>query len=114
MSSPLEIFDNPHLHLDFLTKPRDDDFELQHFDRKEAPQDSTGSSISPAQLARLREDVTECISAFSNANREGGLLVIGISKTGEITGTKHLTGTAQQHNQLQYLTRQPECTLDIS
>lgn len=90
MPKPIEIFDAPAAHWPLLTSPTDDEFEHQHLDRKETGRDSTGGT-SKAQLDRLRDDITECISAFANSNREGGLLVIGISSTGEVRGINHLT-----------------------
>ncbi len=36
------------------------------------------------------EKVAACISAFANRNRKGGLLILGISSTGEIKGIDHL------------------------
>jgi predicted HTH transcriptional regulator len=93
MPSPLEIFEHPADHWDLLTAPTDDEFEQQHFDRKEAARDAGGNAISTAQVDRLRDVITETVSAFANANREGGLLVIGISKKGVVLGVGHLTET---------------------
>ena len=33
---------------------------------------------------------TECVSGFANANRDGGLLVVGIASDGSVKGLKHL------------------------
>ena len=90
MPKPIEIFDEPATHWSLLTSPTDDQFEHQHLDRKETGRDPTGG-ISKSQLDRLRDEITECISAFANSNREGGLLVIGISSTGEVKGISRLT-----------------------
>jgi len=73
--TPKDVFENPTQFLDFLQSK---DFEGQHFDRKEIP--------SGKQLNSLKE----CISAFANSNKEGGILVLGISNDGKIKGIKHV------------------------
>jgi len=88
--TPKDVFDNPTQFLDFLQSK---DFEGQHFDRKEIP--------SGKQLNSLKE----CISAFANSNKEGGILVLGISNDGKIKGIKHadelaLNGILQVVNSL--------------
>ncbi len=91
MLTPLEIFQGPSGHLSLLTTPTDDEFEHQHFDRKEAGRNSPGMKLSSAQLDKVRDEITECVSAFANSNRVGGLLVLGISSRGEIKGIDHLS-----------------------
>lgn len=98
MPTPLEIFEDPAAHLSLLTTPTDDEFEHQHLDRKEAGRLSPGATISSAQLDRVRDEITECVSAFANSNRGGGLLVLGISSGGQIKGINHLSET--QRNSL--------------
>src|SRR5580693_5142680 len=98
MPTPLEIFEDPAGHLSLLTTPTDDEFEHQHLDRKEAGRLSAGATISSAQLDRVRDEITECVSAFANSNRGGGLLVLGISSGGQIKGINHLSET--QRNSL--------------
>ncbi len=88
---PRAVFDDPDAHLDFLTLSSDVDFEGQHFDRKEACRARPDGNVAPSDLRKMDEQITECISAFSNANRSGGLLVLGIGSTGEIRGLAHLT-----------------------
>jgi predicted HTH transcriptional regulator len=89
--SPKEVFEHPERFWEFLTAPTDVEFEGQHFDRKEAGRQSADGSVGRNQFSNLIEEVTETISAFANKNREGGLLVLGISSEGRIKGIKHLT-----------------------
>lgn len=50
------------------------------------------SSTVPQRVLRdFREHIRETVSAFANTNAAGGLLVLGISKTGELCGVGHLT-----------------------
>lgn len=89
--NPKEIFDNPDQHLDFLTESNDRDFEGQYFDRKEVCRPNDNGIVSNAELKRFKnEQIAESVSAFANGNREGGLLVLGISSTGDIPGLSHL------------------------
>lgn len=88
--SPRQVFDDPQAAWNFLTQPTDDDFEGQHFDRKEAGRPQAGASISKSELAGIKELVIKTVSAFANSNVEGGLLVLGISSTGEVLGIDHL------------------------
>ena len=87
MPNPKEVFENYQQHWNFITTNSDDDFEGQHFDRKEVP----SSQTSKNDFKRFKiEKVVACISAFANRNRIGGLLVLGISSTGKIKGIDHL------------------------
>jgi predicted HTH transcriptional regulator len=88
--SPRQVFDNPQAAWAFLTQPTDDDFEGQHFDRKEAGRPVVGAAISKSALEGVKELVIKTVSAFANSNVEGGLLVLGISSTGEVAGIDHL------------------------
>ena len=88
--SPRAVYDNPEEHWDFLTQSSDDDFEGQHFDRKEAGQRDANAKTLAGQVRGLRGHVAETVSAFANSNREGGLLVIGIAKDGAVKGMNHL------------------------
>ena len=81
MPTPKEVFDNPLRYLDFL---QSDDFEDQHFDRKEVKTDSRN------QINTLKENIKKCISAFANSMREDGLVVLGITDDGIIKGTQHV------------------------
>ncbi len=91
MLNPREVFDNYQQHWDFITANSDDDFEGQHFDRKEVPPVESDGQVDRNALRRFKmEKVAACISAFANSNKEGGLLVLGVSNTGEIKGTDHL------------------------
>ena len=88
MPTPKDVYDNPELNWSFITSASDDEFEGQHFDRKEAGRVGDNGLISPSQLSKVREQITECISAFTNA--QGGLLVVGVSSTGDVKGLGHL------------------------
>jgi len=83
MPNPKEVFNTPHHYFDFLTASKDDDFEGQYFDRKEA-------SRAGQDIKNLKKQLVETISAFANENKAGGLLVLGISKSGELKGIEHL------------------------
>ena len=81
MPNPKDVFDNPLQYLDFLQSTR---FEGQHFDRKEIRINNNN------QINTLKDKIRECISAFANSNREGGLLALGIADDGIIKGTQHV------------------------
>ena len=87
---PQDVYDKPDGHWDFLTAPADRDFEGQHFDRKEGGRPRPDGSVSGADIRGLRDQIRECVSAFANANRDGGLLVVGIASDGSVRGLKHL------------------------
>jgi len=101
MPHPKEVFDNPDAYWSFLTTVRDEDFEGQYFDRKELCQQN--------QVRDFKKQIQESVSAFSNANKDGGLLVIGISKDGTVKGIAHLT-----ENQFNSLTRLNELLIHHS
>jgi predicted HTH transcriptional regulator len=84
MQNPKTVFNTPEDYLDFLTAPSDDDFESQYFDRKEA-------SRAGQDIKNFKKQIVETISAFANENKDGGLLVLGISKSGELKGIEHLS-----------------------
>lgn len=88
--SPRQVFDDPLSAWSFLTQLTDDAFEGQHFDRKEAGRSQGGAPISKNSLSEVKELVVKTVSAFANSNVEGGLLVLGISSTGEVRGIDHL------------------------
>ena len=96
--SPKQVFDDPAAYWAFLTQESDDDFEGQHFDRKEAGQVGSNAATLSRQVAGIRNHIKETISAFANKNIEGGLLVLGIASDGSVKGTDHLT--EQQKNSL--------------
>ena len=81
MPSPKDVFANPLQYLDFLQSA---DFEGQYFERKEVRVDTNN------QINTLKNKIMQCISAFANRNREGGILVIGIADDGNIKGTHHV------------------------
>lgn len=80
-----------------FTAATDAEVEDQFFDRKEIPKYQNGNV--PQNIIRdLKEQIRETVSAFSNTNPEGGLLVIGIAKDGAVRGINHLTDS--QRNEL--------------
>ena len=81
MQNPKDVFDHPLEYLDFLQSA---DFEGQYFERKEVRIDTNN------QINTLKDKIKQCISAFANRNREGGLLVLGIADDGTIKGTQHV------------------------
>ena len=81
MPTPKEVFDNPLQYLDFLKSA---DFEGQYFERKEVRIDTSN------QINTLKDKIKQCISAFANSNRAGGLLILGIADDGTIKGTQHI------------------------
>lgn len=99
MPTPKEVFDHPNSFWSFFKTPSDSNFEGQHFDRKEASQLDPSGRVTQSQLSKLRDQIIECISAFANSNQEGGLLILGISTTGEVKGLNHLN-----ENQINSLT----------
>ncbi len=68
--NPKEVFDNPDVKL--LTSG---DLESQHFERKR--------QITADKLA-------DAISGFSNKNKDGGLIIVGIEDDGAISGISSL------------------------
>ena len=87
---PRKVFDAFAAHLSHFTASSDADVEDQFFDRKEAPR-ATNGNVAASAMREFKEQIKETVSAFANSNADGGLLVIGISKTGEIRGLNHLT-----------------------
>ena len=94
MTDPKELFDNPDQHWQFLTSPTDSSCEGQYFDREALPP----GIVSKSQYQSLIEEITATVSAFSNQNRRGGLVVVGIDSDGGVIGTSHLT--EQQRNSI--------------
>ena len=88
--SPRQVFDDPQDAWAYLTQPSDDDFEGRRFDRKEAGRPQGNTPISKSALDAVKELVIKTVSAFANSNSEGGLLVLGISSSGEVIGVDHL------------------------
>jgi len=80
MPNPKDVFRNPDKYWQFITAASDSDFEGQHFDRKEAARTDNDGQISKKDLKGLKglkSQLIVCISAFANANQEGGLLALG-------------------------------------
>lgn len=96
--SPRQVFDDPASHWAFLIQVSDNDFEGQHFDRKEAGQPGAPATTLSNQLPKVREQIKQTISAFANRNIEGGLLVLGIASDGTVSGIDHLS--EEQKNSL--------------
>jgi len=97
MPHPRDVFDHPDVYWNFLTAQADTDFEGQFFDRKEAGRPNSTGFLERNALQDLIKEITECVSAFANSNKQGGLLVLGISSKGEIKGIRHLSD-AQRNN----------------
>lgn len=87
MNNPFDVYKNPSDYIEFLTQNNDDNFESEHFDRKECPRIQKSDDFKRF----VDKNVKQTISAF--ANKDGGLLVIGISKDGSITGIDILNET---------------------
>ena len=81
MPTPKDVFDNPLEYLEFFQSA---DFEGQYFERKEVRIDNKN------QISTLKDKIKQCISAFANSNRSGGLLVLGIADDGTIKGTQQV------------------------
>lgn len=96
MVTPKEIFEEPDSHFDLLTATQDHRCEGQFLDRKEVPHADGNGIVQQRAMDKFAAQVIETISAFANANKEGGILVIGISKSGQILGVDHLS-EAQRH-----------------
>ncbi len=90
MSKPdfKSVFSNPSDHIDFLCQKTDSDFEGQHFDRKQAGRPDGNGALSKSQLGSIRELVESTMSGFANA--DGGVLILGIEKSGIVFGVDHL------------------------
>ena len=95
MPKPIEIYDNPGAYWHLITTAKDVDFEDQHFDRKEAGRPDPVGNFSSNKLSEIIAHVKETISAFANTNRDGGLLVVGVSKNGEVTVGGGATGSTR-------------------
>lgn len=91
MPTPAEVFQDPIAYWSLITTARDNDFEGQYFDRKQAGQASGHGLLGTSEFRQLREHVIKTVSAFANENRAGGLLIIGVSKHGEVKGVAHLS-----------------------
>jgi predicted HTH transcriptional regulator len=91
MPKPIEVYENPNVYWSLITAIEDIDFEDQHFDRKEAGRPETDGHLSSQKLSEIIQQTKETISAFANSNKDGGLIVIGVSKKGEVKGLSHLT-----------------------
>ncbi len=83
-----EVYEDPGRYWDFITQASDSEFEGHHFDRKQAGEADRNAAITKNKLRNVFELVEKTVSAFSNA--DGGLLVLGVNKTGEAKGIGHL------------------------
>lgn len=90
MPHPKEVFENPGAYWNLLTASDDADFEGQYFDRKEVGRQKSTGFVDKNTISGVVGEITECVSAFANSNKDGGLLVLGISSKGEIKGFNHL------------------------
>ncbi|MCY4532211.1 MAG: putative DNA binding domain-containing protein [Gammaproteobacteria bacterium] len=90
MSTPdyRNVYADPASHVDFITVDEDIGFEGQHFDRKQASRTNTNGAVTRNEYEKIKELIESTMSAFANA--DGGLLVLGVTKTGDIAGLDHL------------------------
>ena len=84
-----KVYHRPDSHWDFITLPSDTAFEGQNFDRKQVGRAEQDNNRTKAALASAKEHVEKTISGLANAT--GGVLVLGVSGTGEVPGINHLT-----------------------
>lgn len=97
MPKPREVFDSPSTFWNFITCETDNDFEGQFFDRKELPLAGSDGSVKTNHLREfISEKVAKTISSFANSNPEGGLLVLGVSRNGQVKGIGHLSDEQRQ------------------
>ncbi len=87
--TPRQVYEDPLSAWSFLTQQKDDEFEGQNFDRKEAgrPKESDPTGVN---INSVKDLVIKTVSAFANNSVEGGLLILGISSRGEVVGIDHL------------------------
>src|SRR6266496_1759835 len=90
MPEPRGVFEYPDRYWEFLTAPDDALLEDDRFDRKEACRPDSSGRVTVSQLSALREDLVATVSAFTNDSLTGGLIILGISRSGEVKGTRHL------------------------
>lgn len=84
MPSPIDTFNNPEQYIDFLVSPDLERLHGQYYDWKEIS--------NPYNKDNAKKGIIECISAFANSNKDGGIIILGINdKTQAVTGTEHLT-----------------------
>ena len=81
------VYDDPERHLNFITVADDNVFEGQHFDRKEALRADANGALTGQECRKIKELIESTMSAFANA--DGGVLVLGVTNTGEIAGLDH-------------------------
>lgn len=87
---PRKVYERPEDYWQFFQAPDDAFFEGQHFDRKEAGRRDASGNFGDRLLEPVLGQIKECVSAFANINKDGGLLAIGVSSAGEIKGIDHL------------------------
>jgi predicted HTH transcriptional regulator len=88
--TPRAAFEGFGQYLSRFTATSDADVEDQFFDRKEVPRPQNGN-VSVQTMRDIKEQIKETVSAFANSNALGGLLVLGISRNGDVRGLNHLT-----------------------
>ncbi len=60
MLKPRDVFENPDNYWTFLTAPRDEEFEGQHFDRKEVGEITATADVLRKQVRGVIGHITEC------------------------------------------------------
>lgn len=83
------VFADPASHVHFITVADDGAFEGQHFDRKQALRPDASGRLSKGEIDKVKEFIETTMSAFANA--DGGLLVLGVTSSGDVAGLDHLT-----------------------
>ena len=83
------VYDDPDSHWSFIVQERDSDFEGQTFDRKEAGRAGADGSFGNSALSGIKDQVERALCGFANSS--GGLLVVGITRTGAVPGIGHLS-----------------------
>ena len=87
MPLPSDIIANPSNYINFITSKN---FEGQWFERKEVVQE--------VSLKNLKESILKTASGFANSNREGGIIVLGVTDSGDISGIQENSGTEKKRN----------------
>lgn len=96
---PAQVFENPQAFEDFILNPKLEEQAGQWYDFKEVINPLTGN-----QEENLKKSLKEGVSGFANSNKEGGLLILGVSNDGTLSGANHLD--EKQENRLTALPNQ--------
>lgn len=83
------VYRDPDSYLDFIEGRHDNDFEGQHYERKQVGRNDGATRVSKSQFNDFVSKVAKTMSGFANAS--GGLLIVGVSSNGEVLGIDHLS-----------------------